>query len=168
MKPAGRARPKYALAELERRWLVIERRLAGLELGAAHVIRDRYLDGARLRLRRMGSPAGGVVHKLCKKYGDASPGAESVTNLYLSASEYALLETLPGWVVEKLRYRCLGGSLDHYQRDGDALWVFEREFADPGSADAFPDPLFAGREITADADFTGAALARRFGSSSIH
>jgi CYTH domain-containing protein len=164
-------RPKYALAEVERRWLVDQAQVTGMALGAATRISDCYLDDSRLRLRRVEPDDGDVTFKLCKKYGDFAPGAESITNLYLSATEYALLATLPGWVVEKLRYRWMGGSLDHYQRltsskRSDDLWVFERELIDLESAGSFVPPGFVTREITADANFTGATLARRFGTLS--
>jgi hypothetical protein len=56
--------------------------------------------------------------------------------------------------------------LDRYRRDDDDLWFLEREVADPAAEAAFRAPAFAAREITAATDFTGAALARRFGARS--
>ncbi len=69
----------------------------------------------------MDEPGGRTVFKLCRKYGDGTSGAESITNLYLSAAEHALLATLPGWSVSERRYRRPEGGLDHYHRGADAV-----------------------------------------------
>lgn len=156
-------RPKYALPEFERRWLVGAGDARTLMTATPSRIRDRYLDGTRLRLRRVIDSNGQPICKLGKKYGDGAPGAESITNLYLTAAEFDVFDTLAGWVVEKLRYRVQHGSLDRYRSDADELLVFEREFADPGAAADYRPPPFAGREITADPTCSGAALAQRFG-----
>lgn len=165
--------PKYSRIEFERRWLVENRRAGTLAAAPASRILDRYLDGTRLRLRRLEAVDGTITLKLCKKYGDAPAGRESITNLYLSPAEYGLLARLPGWQVAKRRHRlaafagiedCGSGSLDHYQGAGDALWLFEREFADAAAAEACRAPPFCEREITGEADYSGAALARRFGA----
>ncbi len=156
-------RPKYARAEIERRWLASAGLVAPLLTAAPLRILDLYLEGTRLRLRRVTAADGGRVYKLCKKYGDRPPGSESITNLYLSRGEFEQLQALGGWEVEKQRYRLHHGSLDVYQRDTDRLLLFEREFAAADLAADCEPPAFAGREITADPDFSGAALARRFG-----
>jgi CYTH domain-containing protein len=156
------APPKYSLREFERRWLVDADQAPSIPPGAGVTIQDRYLEGSRLRLRRVVSADGHTVYKLCKKYGDR-PGAESITNLYLSAVEYRRLSALPGTVVEKHRHALADGSLDQYARDGDALMILEREFADADAAARFAPPAFAAREITRDEAFSGAALASRFG-----
>ncbi|MEQ8858367.1 MAG: hypothetical protein RIC56_06950 [Pseudomonadales bacterium] len=157
------SRPKYSLPERERRWLVDATAAAPLLSGTPQCILDRYLDDTRLRLRRITAADGGEVYKLCKKYGDLPPGAESITNLYLDTGEFARLAALPGWQVDKQRFRVHEGSLDVYRSEDDSLRVFEHDFIDAASAAAYRPPAFTEREITADPDFTGAALARRFG-----
>ena len=53
--------PKYARFELERRWLVDTTRRPSLDGYPMTVIEDRYIDGTRLRLRRMSRPDLGEV-----------------------------------------------------------------------------------------------------------
>ena len=88
---------KYARAEIERRFL-----LAGVPEGeevlAVRRIDDRYLDGTRLRLRRMAEVGGPTELKLTQKL----PGARrsigrqgALTTIYLSEAEYAALAALP-------------------------------------------------------------------------
>ncbi len=43
--------PKYAVLENERRFLVAPGVAADLAISARRLIRDRYIDGGRLRLR---------------------------------------------------------------------------------------------------------------------
>lgn len=156
-------RPKYARPEIERRWLVDPDRVQAASRGEVVHIRDRYLRGTRLRLRRIRRTGGEVEYKLCKKYGDSDANAESIVNVYLSADEHAMLDALPGWVVDKERGRCGGGSLDRYAAGSETLLVYEREFDDLERAAGWPGPDFAIREITGDPAFSGLALARRFG-----
>lgn len=156
-------RPKYSIAEVERRWLTDLDTVRGLLTGRPMNIVDRYLSGSRLRLRRVEDGNGDRVYKLCKKYGDHPAGMESITNLYLSREEFLMLQALPGWEVTKERFRVLGGSVDVYRGDGEGLSLFEREFAGIDAADDYAPPPFARREITADPTFSGAALAKRFG-----
>lgn len=158
------ARPSYAVPEIERRWLVDPAAAQSLVTGPAAHIRDRYIDSTRLRLRRITEAHGETVYKLCKKYGD-SPGAESMTNLYLSAVEFQQFDVLPGWVVEKQRFRAHDGCLDIYGAAPHGLAVFEREFADAVQAASSPSPPFVRREITGITQFSGSTLARRFGKA---
>lgn len=153
--------PKYALAEIERRWLV--RVPCPLDLAALPFrdIEDTYLDGTLLRLRRVCEPGGTVIHKLCKKYGDSGASSQPITNIYLSPDEYRLLSALPGTRVAKRRHAVAGGAIDVYPAPL-ALAVFEIEFATEQAAADYVPPAFAGDEITGRADCSGAALAARF------
>ncbi len=153
--------PKYALLEIERRWLVGD---ASATTDAPPVlITDKYIHGARLRLRRMDMPEGGRIFKFCKKYGDRQGPAEAITNLYLNADEHALLDRLPGTCVTKRRFRLSPGAIDVYGDADDQLRVYEIEFNSLAAAEAFAPPPFVVQEITEDAEFSGLALAQRFG-----
>lgn len=156
-------RPKYALPERERRWLVAPPTAVSLAEGPATTIRDHYLEPGRLRLRRTLSADGRSTFKLGKKYGDRPAGDESITNLYLSRAEFELFGALPGWVVDKQRYRVRQGCLDRYGDGADETWIFELDFDDAAAATACPHPAFVEREITGDPVWAGIALARRFG-----
>lgn len=153
--------PKYALPEIERRWLADFDAAGALE-GDACVIDDIYISGTHLRLRRMAGPDGTVTLKLCKKYGKTSQVSEPITNVYLSRDEYAVLAQLRGRAVRKRRWRVAGGALDVYaSADGSAggVTIFEKEFGSEDEARAYSPPAFARQEITNAPSFSGAALA---------
>jgi CYTH domain-containing protein len=149
--------PKYALIEIERRWLVDA---SALDLSSmpCREIDDLYIADSRLRLRRISGPHG-VVFKLGKKYGKRTSFAEPMTNLYLTESEYSRFADLVGQRARKRRYSVSGGSLDIYLEPHAGLAVFEVEFADERTASEFTPPPFVVREITNDTAFSGAALA---------
>jgi len=157
--------PKYSLPEIERRWLV--RDDVAAELLAAHVdtapdvIEDRYVTGTRLRLRRVRHADGGETLKLCLKYGRASALREPITNLYLTAHEYAVLAVIDGASVRKRRFRVAGGSLDVFDEPAGTPTYFEREFATVEAAMAYEPPAFAAEEVTGEPEHTGANIARR-------
>ncbi|HET8697664.1 MAG TPA: hypothetical protein VFO94_09275 [Gammaproteobacteria bacterium] len=153
--------PKYARLEIERRWLADLGAVGALEGRPYREVHDLYIAGTRLRLRKISGPAGEAAFKLGKKYGKRGAFFEPVTNLYLSEREYQALSSLPGARIHKRRYALSGGSLDVYLGPLDGLAIFEIELGDEGSAQAYQPPGFVLREITHDADFTGAALASR-------
>jgi len=158
MKP-----PKYSLPEIERRWLVEPSRLPQLTRLPCRRIEDSYIEQSLLRLRRIEAPDGEVLYKLCKKYGRGDTLANPITNLYLSPDEYLALRALPGLRVHKQRYAVEGGAIDIYL-SSPALAIFEIDFDSEQAAADYVPPHFAGREITHDSAYSGAALAARFTS----
>ncbi|HZF32075.1 MAG TPA: hypothetical protein VE907_23355 [Gammaproteobacteria bacterium] len=152
--------PKYALVEIERRWLADLAAVDGLISHPFREIDDLYVAESRLRLRRVTGPAAEVTFKLGKKYGWCGPFSEPITNVYLTEREYQRLSSLPGERTRKRRYELSGGSLDVYLEPVGGIAVFEIEFRDERSAEIYQPPSFAIREITHDTAFTGAALAR--------
>ena len=60
------APPKYSRPEFERRFHVIAERLPLLDPATARLIEDRYIEGSRLRLRRMSGGGAATVCKFCK------------------------------------------------------------------------------------------------------
>src|SRR5439155_5953621 len=97
---------KYARFELERRFLV-EHLPDGLAEDRGWRITDRYIKNSHLRLRRMEPLHGGeTVFKLGQKQAP-SPSDFSrmtITNIYLSPSEYAVLAELPALELHKRRH----------------------------------------------------------------
>lgn len=148
--------PKYALAELERRWRVDLREVGPLAGLSFRDIEDRYLRDTRLRLRRVSSDEG-VVCKLGKKYGKVD-GAEPLTTIYLTHDEYAALSRLPAYAVRKRRYTVADGALDVYDAPL-VLAIFEREFASAAEAAAWIPPPFVVEEVTDRPEYSGFALA---------
>ncbi len=93
---------RYAHVEREQRW--VARAVPPGALRPAAII-DRYISGTRLRLRRSES-AGEVVFKLGQKIRSdpSDPEVLKLTNLYLSAEEYAVLAALPAGESRKTRW----------------------------------------------------------------
>jgi CYTH domain-containing protein len=149
----------YARLEREQRWL-----LSGLPADMVDPvdIRDRYLSGSTLRLRRMRSGAG-TVYKLGQKVraAPASPERVSLTNMYLSEHEFELLGRLGGASLHKTRWQWPTGdhllSVDVFEDDLDGLILAEVELRDH-------DPLLpalglAVVDVTQEDRFSGGCLA---------
>ena len=151
--------PKYSAIEIERRWLVDQVAVGDLSSVPFREIEDLYVSGTRLRLRKVSTPNGGVIFKFGKKYGKRSLASEPVTNLYLTETEHRQLATLPGSMSSKRRYTVAGGALDIYRQPHPGLAVFEVEFDDEASAQAYRPPHFVTREVTSEAEFNGFSVA---------
>jgi CYTH domain-containing protein len=151
---------RYARPERERRFLVADGAPSG---GAARLIEDTYLDGLRLRLRRV-SHGGRTVHKLTQKVrpDETDPAEVLLTNMYLSAQEFARLLTLPGATLVKTRTLVAGinhtFAVDDFQGPLAGLRLVEVEVAD--LAEPVDLPAWVGREVTHDDRFSGGSLAR--------
>jgi CYTH domain-containing protein len=145
--------PKYAHLELERRWLVDTSRRPALHRYPVTIIEDRYLDGTRMRLRRMiQNHRGEVICKLTKKYECADPSARPIVTSYLTKAEYDILHALPAYELIKHRYRLpLDGhtwSLDMFQGPLRGLEMIECETGDKAALAALTPPDWALREVT--------------------
>ncbi len=151
--------PKYALTEIERRWLVDLTRCPPLDGRGAAKITDRYLSRSLLRLRKIECSTGEVIYKLCKKYDRISSIAQPIVNIYLSVDGFELLNQLPGPVVVKWRHRCAEGAIDVYGSNHVDLAIFEVEFGDASSAAEYAPPEFVLNEVTDDPSYSGAYLA---------
>jgi CYTH domain-containing protein len=145
--------PRYARIEWERRWLVDTARRPSLDGRSATLIEDRYIDGTRLRLRRMARPAiGEVIWKLTKKYECHDPSARPIVTSYLTEAEYRVLRALPAHVLSKSRYHLpMAGrywSLDRFEGALEGLETVECEAEDAASLAALEPPDWALREVT--------------------
>lgn len=154
---------KYAVVERERRFLV-----AAVPDGVREVweIEDRYVDGARLRLREVRRPDGTVQRKLGHKVRlHDDPSEVACTSLYLDDAEWALLTGLPARTLRKRRH--------HVHRDGWHVVVDELDdgtlLAEIDDGDTSPQAPPAWLEVVADVSadeaWTGGSLARTLGSS---
>jgi CYTH domain-containing protein len=151
---------KYARDEIERRFLI---RGEVDTLDDGRLIEDRYLDGLRLRLRRV-TKDGESIFKLTQKIrGDESnPAWVSVTNVYLSVEEYERLSALPGCDLVKTRRVVVGGPaafvVDEFHGRLRGLRLAEVEVVSLSSPLRLPE--WVGAEITSDDRFSGGRLAR--------
>lgn len=158
---------KYARFELERRFLVGSPP-DGLERGRSWRILDRYVEGTRLRLRRMESADGGeVVLKLGQKETLVPPdyGRMTITTLYLSPAEYDVLAALPALELRKRRHevRHAGRSfgLDVFEGALTGLVLAETGFETDEEMDGPLDlPSWVAADVTGDLRYTGGELVR--------
>ncbi len=141
---------KYARLEDEQRFVVATLPAAA---SAPRRLEDRYLDGTRLRLRRVTDERGTHTKLGHKVRPDGSrPSAVWHTTCYLDDAEAALLATLPAAVLEKRRWSLEGGGCaDEFAGPLHGLVLVEgdRPFACPRG----------GVEVTEDERFCGGALA---------
>jgi CYTH domain-containing protein len=149
---------RYAHIEREQRW-VLGTLPDGLTDSSSIV--DRYLDRTRLRLRTV--TAGGVTtYKLGQKVRPepGSPALVKLTNMYLSAGEYAVLCELPGPELRKTRWRSalVSGRLvvDVFAGPLAGLILAELELR-PGEAGVALD--LPAVDVTNDDRFSGGRLA---------
>jgi CYTH domain-containing protein len=156
--------PKYARVEYERHWLVD--RAARPPVGEAYMtqIEDRYIDGTRMRLRRMSRPdLNEIKWKLTKKYACEEACARPIVTTYLTEPEYDLLRQLPAHALAKRRYHLpfegRWWSLDVFEDALEGLELIECEADDRASLAALIPPPWAGREITDMDQWQGGALA---------
>lgn len=161
---------KYALVERERRWLVPT--MPDEEPTVVRRIEDLYIAGTRMRLRRWvpaecgtaeGGPAGTAL-KLTQKVpsGDRSSGRQgNITNTYLSESEFAVFDSLPGNRIAKTRLTFPPLVIDVFEGALEGLMIAEMEFGSDEAMDAFEPPSWCGAEITADPAYRGSSLAER-------
>lgn len=157
---------KYARFELERRFLV-GRLPEGLARDRGWRISDRYIKNTRLRLRRM-EPIhdGEIIFKLGQKHVPSPPDFSrmTITNIYLSPDEHAVLAELEALDLHKLRH-----SIDHddhvfsvdvFDAHLTGLVLAEVGFETSDEMDqTFDLPSWVIREVSEDIRFTGGALA---------
>jgi CYTH domain-containing protein len=160
---AGTVSAKYAVLERERRWLV--RRLPRLDrLTESRRVDDRYLEGTRLRLRRVTYPSGAreAEYKLGQKVrlDPSHPSVVMHTTIYLTEEEHARLSSLPGAELRKVRHTVRSGGepfgLDVFEGRHRGLALIEIELR-RGIEPEPPD--FAGPEVTGQERFSGGWLA---------
>lgn len=144
---------KYARIEFERRWLVDRGACPDLASANFTLIEDAYIEGTRLRLRRMIQHASGrAVWKLTKKYEWERPEARPIVTSYLTEAEYDVLRALPARALTKRRYRVpFGGrhwSIDLFEGSLQGLATIECETEDESALASLAPPDWALREIT--------------------
>lgn len=156
---------KYSCLELERRYLL---RLLPPDLKGrppANVIIDLYINGTRLRLRKMQPPSGPVVMKLGQKFRapDQPAGETTMTNIVLNDAEYALLKRLGGREIVKERHILPHAgrrfAIDVFRGPLDGLILAEVECETREEMATLAKPPFASADVTGDAFFTGGHLA---------
>lgn len=153
--------PKYAHWVAERRFLVDPGQMPALDAAGARRIEDLYIDGGRLRLRRITElSTGEQTFKLAKKYAPDNPLIGPMTNLYLDAGEYAALDVLPGRRLSKRRHKVGAFCIDVFEGPLEGLVTAECEATNRMAAMRFDVPPWCLREVTTEPDYTGWRLAQ--------
>jgi CYTH domain-containing protein len=155
--------PKYARIELERRWRADRERRPALAGCPMTLIEDRYIDGTRLRLRRMTrADLGEVKCKLTKKYECNEARARPIVTSYLTEPEYDRLLALPAHGLIKRRqhveHQGRWWSLDLFDGALAGLELVECEAEDRRALDALTPPDWALHEVTDLPQWQGGAL----------
>ena len=130
-------------------------------------ITDRYIRRTRLRLRRMEPIDGGdALLKFGQKHVPSPPdfARMTMTNLYLSPEEYAVLAVLPALELRKRRHPFEEGGrtygIDVFAGLLSGLVLAEVGFeTDEDLEQRFVPPAWIVREVSNDVRFTGGALA---------
>jgi CYTH domain-containing protein len=157
---------KYARFEFERRFLV-EHLPDDVVRGAGWRVTDRYIQGTRLRLRRMEPLGGGAtLFKLGQKDVPAPPDFSrmTITNIYLSPDEYDVFAVLPARELRKRRHlleedgRTYGVDVFEGHLAGLILAEVGFETSDEMNR-PWHRPRWIAREVSGDIRFTGGALA---------
>jgi CYTH domain-containing protein len=158
------ASSKYARVEIERRFLLAAVP-EGAPVTAVHDIDDRYLEGTRIRLRRMAHRGGATQLKLTQKLPDPDGGGVQglLTTFYLSEDEHAALAGLPAATLSKSRLSIPPYGVDVFHGPLSGLHLAEVELASADEAAALRPADFCVAEVTADRRFTGGSLARARG-----
>jgi CYTH domain-containing protein len=151
---------KYARIEIERRFL-LEGVPEAAEVLAINEIGDRYLDGTRLRLRRLARVGGPTQLKLTQKLPDPDGARQgALTTIYLSEAEHAAFARLPAATLSKSRLSIAPYGVDVFHGELEGLYLAEAEFATVEDALALVPAAFCRAEVTADRRFTGGELVR--------
>jgi CYTH domain-containing protein len=154
---------KYARVEIERRFL-LDGVPEAAEVLAVNEIGDRYLDGTRLRLRRMAGVDGPTQLKLTQKLPDPDGARQgALTTIYLSEAEHAAFARLPAATLSKSRLTIAPYGVDVFHGELEGLYLAEAEFATVEDAAALVPAAFCRAEVTADRRFTGGELVRASG-----
>jgi CYTH domain-containing protein len=151
--------PKYAHWVAERRFLVDPNNMPKLNAAGARRIEDLYIEGGRLRLRAITHPNGEQEFKLAKKYAPDNPLIGPMTNLYLSAEEYAVMSKLPGERIAKRRHKVGAFVVDVFEGPLEGLVTAECEATNRMAAMAVDIPKWCVREVTTELQYTGGLLA---------
>jgi len=156
---------KYACLETECRYLLKEIPDGLFENTNGWLITDRYLPNTRLRLRHMKSISGNEnIYKLTQKYRSETQNVyeTTITNVYLTETEYNHLEPLEAKIIQKKRYlykvQNYDLSIDVFEGHHQGLILAEREFEKKVEGDEFVLPAFVLKDVTDDPFFTGGNL----------
>lgn len=154
---------KYACLEVECRYLLNTVPEDLLDDSKGWLITDHYFPNTRLRLRHMKS-RNEDIYKLTQKYRTETQNEyeTTITNMYLTAAEYDLLESLKATTIQKQRYpftmQNYSLSIDVFEGRHRGLILAEMELERKEEAYKIVLPSFVLKDVTDDPFFTGGRL----------
>lgn len=156
--------PKYAHYERERRWLVDPTKRPNFSDAPYVLIEERYIQGTRMRLRRMtDNVSGESALKLTKKYEANDPLARPIVTAYLSNEEFELLASLPAQFLRKRRYKVMIAGdefgIDVFEGRLSGLELAEIECPDDVRLRSIATPSWAICDVSDTLAFQGGQLA---------
>ncbi len=157
---------KYSRIEYERRFLVAPNAdWKKFVEPYSKTFADKYLKGARLRLRILSdSDSNRQLIKLTKKFESDSPYFQQITTIILSPNEYSIFDALEGNRLKKVRYYHhygnRGFSIDVFENELDGLVLCETESDGLEELMSVEPPEYVSREVTEDIFFQGGNLCK--------
>lgn len=157
---------KYARQEFERRFL-ISQRPENLDRVTYKDIEDKYLDGTRLRVRKVTHHQ--LVHYKLTKMLDLDQSDAPIhwiSTIYLSQAEFAIFWALPGAAYQKRRYYVDDQSgitigVDEIKMRQGMIWMAEVEFDNGEDMNRYQFPMDCEKEVTGDASYSGYEMAKQ-------
>lgn len=158
---------KYGKYEYERVYLLNNNCLSEQTIEKAKRIKDKYLDGTNLRLRKVVEEKS-TQYKLTQKekLTPEKKGVLRINTLYISEAAFFKLNALGGFTIEKTRYIIQIGDtnigVDEIKLGHKSLFIAEVEFDSELKMRNFTMPLNYLAEITSQKEYSGFELARAY------
>jgi len=158
---------KYGKHEFERTYLLSKDCLIGNKIDSTKRIKDKYIEGTSLRLRRVVGE-NYITYKLTKKEKLNPPkrGILKINTLYLSKEEYERISHLDGIEIEKERYVIKVDQtkigIDRVILNDRSIYIGEIEFETENQMNAFKMPFPYFEEITGNDKYSGYEIAKEY------
>lgn len=158
---------KYGKYEYERTYLLESNYLLNKKIERIKIIRDKYIEGTKLRLREI-RENNETKFKLTQKeeLKPVKQGVLKINTLYLTKSEFDKMNTLEGVEIEKERHivqidRTRIG-IDKITFNDKTILIAEIEFDTEFEMNTFSMPLDCIMEITGNHKYNGFEIAKQY------
>lgn len=161
---------KYGTYEYERMFLMKSNCLLDLDSIDTKEIRDKYIKGTSLRLREVKINTK-TTYKLTQKQklNPQKIGVLKTNTIYLSKSEFDIMNVLMGFTILKKRYIILIDQIrigiDMIKLNNRYVYIAEVEFDSEMEMNSFSMPLDHITEITGELEHSGYELARNYSAN---
>lgn len=163
---------KYGKYEFERTFLLEKDCLEGKKIDSIKQIKDKYIDGTNLRLRKV-IENNHTTYKLTQKekLNPVKPGVLKINTLYLSKVEFDKINVLKGIEIKKERHLLIFDhiriGIDRILLKGKSIFIAEVEFETEQEMNTFKMPLPNIMEITEELRYSGYEIAKEYSRAEI-